>query len=288
MMKGTAGIILVDKPVGPSSRDVLDRLQGHLGIGALGHAGTLDPRASGLLIVLSGVARRLQEMFMASTKEYVGELTLGARSDTLDGEGPITPSGVPIPELGGGALDAVLDGFIGEIDQVPPRHSAVHVDGKRAYKLARKGKVVDLPPRRVVIESIEVVSVDGPKVRLRVVCGKGTYIRSLADDIGDALGCGAYLSELRRTASGNIRVAQAVLADDVTVEHVRSLAVVLEPFDRIDVDADQAVRLSHGQVLDSIEPPEELSFAWLDGRPLCRLKASSLGGTRSDLLFFRP
>lgn len=286
-MKGTAGILLVDKPVGPSSRDVLDDLERKLNIGALGHAGTLDPRASGLLVVLVGVARRLQNLFMAAEKEYEAEITLGARSETHDGEGPIIAGG-PVPELDDDVLAPVLGRFLGDIDQVPPAHSAVHVKGKRAYELARRGEEVDLPPRRVRIERIDVLSVEGAAMRVRVTCGKGTYIRSLARDIGEALGCGGYLSALRRTRSGDVGVADATPAGEVTVGDVRSLAAVLTPFARIDVDQQTAVRLSHGQSIRSMELPEELTFAWLDGRPLCRLKASSRGGARSDLLLFRP
>ena len=288
MSPGPAGILFVDKPVGPSSRDVLDDLERRLGFGALGHAGTLDPRASGLLVVLVGVARRLQDVFMATRKEYTFDLTLGARSETHDGEGPIVQSGTPVPGTDELDLEGLLGEFEGEIDQVPPAHSAVHVGGRRAYELARRGEAPSLPPRRVLIERIELLSRKAEVVSLRVTCGKGTYIRSLARDLGERIGCGGYVSALRRTASGEVRVEQATPAAELVREDIRDLTAALGGFVRVDVDADQARRLANGQALSALDPPQSLAFAWFDGRPLCRLKASSRGGARSDLLLERP
>ncbi|MEE2713028.1 MAG: tRNA pseudouridine(55) synthase TruB, partial [Planctomycetota bacterium] len=186
-MPPPSGALLIDKPIGESSRTTLDALERTLKIGPLGHTGTLDPLATGLLIVLVGTARRLQELMLGSTKVYDAEFTFGATSETLDGEGPNTTTGEPEPALEQ-ALPPAIASFIGDLQQIPPAHSAVHVDGKRAYSLARMGTDPKLKPRRVRVDAIDVVAAAATTARLRVTCGPGTYIRSLARDIGQTLG----------------------------------------------------------------------------------------------------
>ncbi|MAE95071.1 MAG: tRNA pseudouridine(55) synthase TruB [Deltaproteobacteria bacterium] len=278
-----SGIILVDKPQGPTSRAVLDGLQRRLRFGALGHAGTLDPLASGLLIVLCGSARRLQDVFMESTKVYEATIRFGAVSETDDREGPVTPTGVPVPALDTASLAPMIAHFTGEIEQTPPSFSAVHVKGRRAHELARAGNKPALKPRCVTIYGLDVTAVSGDQITCTVRCSKGTYIRSLARDLGAFLGCGAHLAELRRTASGDFDAADASHPDTIAAESLSPLSVVLAGFGRIDIATDVAVRLGCGQTVDGLELPElQPAFAWYDGTPFCRLRASR-GGARSDL-----
>ena len=281
-MPPPSGAFLIDKPIGESSRTTLDALERTLKIGPLGHTGTLDPLATGLLIVLVGTARRLQELMLGSTKVYDAELTFGATSETLDGEGPITTTGDPVPALEQ-ALPPAIASFIGDLQQIPPAHSAVHVDGKRAYSLARMGTDPKLKPRGVRVDAIEVIAAAATTARLHVTCGPGTYIRSLARDIGQALGCGAYLSALRRVGNGRFQVANAVTPDAATSADLVPMAEVLAPFTRIDVDRQTAAKLSLGQTAEGLEVPADgPAFAWLDGEPVCRLRQRGSGG-RSDL-----
>lgn len=281
-MDGPSGVFLVDKPAGPSSRTTLDAIERRLDVGPIGHTGTLDPLASGLLVVLVGKARRLQDLLMGSTKTYDAELTFGATSATLDGEGPITATETPVPSLPA-VLQPALDGFVGEIEQIPPAHSAIHIKGRRAYELARRGEEPALKSRRVRIDAIELLATDRSRATIRVTSGPGTYIRSLAHDIGAAVGCGAYLSGLRRVRNGRFSVTDARSPDDVDVDDLLPLAEVLAPFARVDVDKATAVRLSLGQTVRDLHVPEDgPAFAWLDGEPVCRLRGRDEGG-RSDL-----
>src|SRR3989344_4881699 len=188
------GIVLISKPKVITIHDVVDRVRRITGERTVGHAGTLDPLAEGLLIILIGRdATRRQAEFMAGEKEYVATVHLGAVSDTDDAEGTIemTKPKAQIPnEI---QINATLKRFTGEIQQVPPTYSAIKLKGRKAYELARKGSVPKLAPRAVEIKEIELLEYMYPLLRLRVVCSKGTYIRALGRDIGQELGCGAYL-----------------------------------------------------------------------------------------------
>ena len=206
------GIILLDKPAGPSSFRMVQLVRRALGIKKVGHAGTLDPFASGLLIICVGrAATRLVERLMAGDKEYLATLQLGVSTDTHDLEGrvlaeqPLTPDHFA-------RLEQSLASLRGELQQVPPPFSAVKHRGKPLYAYARKGEMISKPPRRVVIEELAVLELDRAAGRLvlRIRCSKGTYIRSLAHDLGAALGCGAHLVALRRLASGPFRVEEAI------------------------------------------------------------------------------
>lgn len=206
-------ILLVDKPVTWTSFNVVAKLRGalHKLCGhrvKVGHAGTLDPLASGLLILGTGrMTKRLPEL-TAEDKEYIATLTLGATTASYDAETPPVPHG-PWGHLGPADIEAALAGFLGPIAQLPPSFSAKHVDGERAYNRQRWGEVVEMKPVQVRVDALEVLGIEGAEVRLRVACSKGTYIRSLAHDIGRELGCGAYLSALRRTRSGHFHVDDA-------------------------------------------------------------------------------
>ncbi len=206
-----SGILIVDKPKGMTSHDVVALVRRHFRIKKVGHAGTLDPNATGVLVLLLGKATKLSETFLNQDKEYEAVMKLGEKTDSGDAEGKVIKvAEVRITE---DELRKVIDDFRGEIEQVPPMFSAKKIDGKKLYKLARKGLEVKREPRKVWIKEIEVKNVSVPLVHFRVVCSKGTYIRQLADDIGDALGCGANLAELRRTRSGEFDLAKAVTFD---------------------------------------------------------------------------
>ncbi|PJA93331.1 MAG: tRNA pseudouridine(55) synthase TruB, partial [Candidatus Kerfeldbacteria bacterium CG_4_9_14_3_um_filter_45_8] len=210
-------VVLIDKPLGLTSHDVVARVRRASGERRVGHAGTLDPLASGLLIVLIGRgATRRQVEFMGQPKIYQAELTFGSISETEDAEGPILPQATleELQALTEADILKVLENFIGTIEQRPPAHSAIKVDGQPLYKKARKGLLIaeDIPTRTVTIDSITLdqfvptTPPFPPTARITVHCQKGTYIRSLARDIGAALGVGGYLSELRRTAIGDFKV----------------------------------------------------------------------------------
>lgn len=203
-------VLLIDKPLEWTSFDVVRKLRGLAKTKKVGHAGTLDPLATGLLIVCTGKFTKRINEYMAQEKEYTGTITLGAATPTYDLESepvPVADCGGLTPQRVGEVIAAQ---FVGEIMQVPPIHSAIKVNGKRVYELARKGREVKLEPRRVVIGAFEITGFQLPVLTFRVVCSTGTYIRSLANDLGAALGCGGYLSGLRRTRIGSFRVVEAM------------------------------------------------------------------------------
>ena len=207
------GVLLVHKPTGPTSHDVVALVRRLSGVRRVGHGGTLDPFASGVLPVFIGQATRLVEYHLGDEKGYRALVAFGARSTTDDLDGELTRGDVPPPTDAEVIRDA-LGGFLGEIEQIPPSHSAVHVAGRRAYELARTGEPVELAPRRVTIHRLELLEWDGsdperPTALLDVRCSAGTYVRAIARDLGERLGCGAYLAGLVRTASGPFGLDQA-------------------------------------------------------------------------------
>ncbi|MEF8847041.1 MAG: tRNA pseudouridine(55) synthase TruB [Candidatus Paceibacterota bacterium] len=210
------GLLLIDKPQGPTSHDMVDQVREITGMEKIGHTGTLDPQAEGLLILLIGrEATKKQSEFLKLDKEYEAEIKLGEETDTLDSNGKTTniyegdwPNEKEISSL--------LDKFKGGYHQVPPAYSAKRVDGERAYKLARKGEKPELEPEKVDIYKIKLVDYSSPKIRIRIQCSKGTYIRSLARDIGKKLGCGAHLTFLRRTKIGDYELENAISLSELT------------------------------------------------------------------------
>jgi tRNA pseudouridine55 synthase len=209
--EGPGGALLVDKPAGPTSHDVVAHVRRALGRGArVGHAGTLDPFATGLLVVLWGRSTRLASYLTGLDKRYLVVAQLGARSDTGDRDGAIEQA--PVAELPSAArLEQLAAQLVGEIEQVPPTASAIHIDGRRAHELHREGVAVAMPPRVVTVHELALVGYDEPAARatFSVHCSKGTYVRSLVRDLGELAGCGAYCEALRRTASGPLEVAGA-------------------------------------------------------------------------------
>lgn len=209
-----SGIIIVDKPVGKSSHDVVQFIRKGTGIRRIGHTGTLDPRASGVLVVMIGPAVRLSEYLQTDSKRYEATIYLGSVSDTYDGEGVIVKTG-DCSQISEEKIIDVLDSFVGKLEQIPPKYSAIKVDGKKACNMARKGIEFELPSRKVEVFSIDLLEYNPPELTIDVFCSSGTYIRSIAHDVGAALGCGAYLTELRRISSGEYSLRDAVTLSDL-------------------------------------------------------------------------
>ena len=212
-------ILAIYKPYTWTSFQIVNKIRYHLSRKykvkrfKVGHAGTLDPLATGVLLVCTGKATKKIEELQAHTKEYVAELMLGATTPSFDMEHPVNAT-YPYEHITEESVKEVLKNFIGDIDQRPPLFSACKVDGKRAYDLARKGSDMELAPKQIRIDEIELLDYSLPKIKIRVVCGKGTYIRSLARDLGEALGSGAYLTSLTRTRVGEYKVEECINPDD--------------------------------------------------------------------------
>jgi len=203
-----SGVLVVDKPVGLTSHDVVQVIRKGTNIRRAGHTGTLDPRASGVLVVLIGPAVRLSEYVSASDKRYQAVVQLGTTTDTYDSEGEVLNTN-PVDITEEQFTDA-LQNFIGEIEQVPPPYSAVKVKGRKAYEMAREGEEVDLSPRKIQVYNLELLEWTPPEAVIDVYCSSGTYVRSLAHDLGNKLGCGAHLVGLRRTKSGRFTLREAI------------------------------------------------------------------------------
>ncbi|HYV35994.1 MAG TPA: tRNA pseudouridine(55) synthase TruB [Gemmataceae bacterium] len=244
------GLLVLDKPGGITSRTAVNRVQQWFPSGTrIGHTGTLDPLATGVLVVCIGTATRLAEYVQDMSKTYRAGLRLGARSDTDDADGCVTPAEIEqIPDLG--QVTASLQSFVGEIDQVPPNYSAARVTGQRAYALARRGQTVTLQARKITIYGIDILSYEFPQLEIEVRCGKGTYIRSLARDLGDKLVCGALIETLRRTRVGPFKTDDAVAydADAANAQgRLLPLAMAVAELPRIVVDSKAASDLGHGR-----------------------------------------
>jgi len=211
-------LLLLNKPLGWTSFDVVNKLRYRLKIKKIGHAGTLDPLATGLLIICtSRMTKRIDE-FMGLEKEYTGTFVIGQTTPSYDLETEVTDP-VDITSVTKESILHAVKSLTGKINQLPPTHSAIKIGGKRAYKFARQGKEVELKPREVEVAEFEITSVALPMITFRIVCSKGTYIRSLARDLGESLGVGAYLSQLCRTRIGSFMLKDAVSVDDVTPPH---------------------------------------------------------------------
>jgi len=279
------GALLLDKPVGVTSNFALQRARKLLGAHKAGHAGTLDPLASGLLIALFGEATKFAGLLLDSEKEYAATLKLGETTATGDAEGGILESR-PV-EVSAADIQAALEGFKGEIEQVPPMHSALKRDGVPLYKLARRGESVERQPRPVRILELELLDFKKPFLNIRVRCSKGTYIRTLAEDIGAALRTGAHLGALRRTGSGRFRVSDAVTLPALEamspVERQAELLPVdslLSQLPRIELDAASEARLRNGQTLQMTALPEGVSAVYGAGGALIGLGRAESGTLR--------
>lgn len=212
-------ILLINKPLKWTSFDVVRKLRNILKIKKIGHAGTLDPLATGLLILCTGKMTKQIDTFQAQEKEYTGKMIIGQTTPSYDLEtSPTLP--VDISAITGEMVLKAAQQLTGQIEQIPPLHSAIKVDGQRAYKLARAGKEAKLKPREVTISTFDITNINLPEIEFRVVCSKGTYIRSLAHDLGQALGVGAYLSELCRTRIGDFLLKDAQSLEELIHENL--------------------------------------------------------------------
>ena len=248
---GIGGVLVVDKPTGPTSHDVVARTRRVLGIRRVGHCGTLDPLATGVLVLCVGPMTRFSRWLTGGDKEYEACFRLGATSDTDDALGEVTETHATM-QVARREIESVLKRFLGVIDQVPPEHSAVRVRGVRSYHRARRKEATGLVERPVRIDRFEIVGYEPPRLRVRVLCGQGTYIRALARDLGQALGCGGLVEQLRRLRVGALTIRDAVewaalerqTARDSLLDARRALSGIL---DFLEVDGPGAEAFSHGQ-----------------------------------------
>lgn len=251
-----SGVLLIDKPAGLTSHDVVGRVRKALGMRRVGHAGTLDPMATGVLVVGVGPTTRLLGIVGGHGKEYEATIRLGASTTTDDREGVVVSTAAPaaLANIDPDAIIEAVGAFVGTIKQRPSAVSAVKVDGKRAYDRVRSGEAVELPERTVTVSHFDVLEVRPSQefidVDVRVDCSAGTYIRALARDLGAALGVGGHLTALRRTRSGDVRVGQCIDLDSVAVDHlVRAGTFARGELPSIDISEADAVRARHGAVL---------------------------------------
>lgn len=248
------GVLPVDKPGGPTSHDLVAAARRALGTSRVGHAGTLDPFATGLLLLCVGPATRVVEFLVGLPKEYLATARLGTRTTTDDPEGEVEVTSEAWRGLGEGEVTSALQAMLGRSAQTPPRFSAKKVGGESAHYRARRGEVVELAPVEIEVLAIEPIAWRPPEVDFRVRCSSGTYIRVLARDLGERLGCGAHLTALRRTAVGTFRVETALSASQLDDEGVRARAWItpeaaLAHLPQVEVDAQDAARLAHGQAV---------------------------------------
>lgn len=283
MSGGPSGILRVDKPVGPTSHDVVARARRALGTRRVGHTGTLDPFASGLLLLLVGNATRLSEVLTGLPKSYEAEARLGERTDTDDREGVVVESRGGWEALDEASIGTVLRTFLGPQSQVPPAFSAKKVGGEAMHRRARRGEIVELPAVPVEVLGLELQEWSPPLLRFRVECSSGTYIRALARDIGEVLGVGAHLTQLRRTRVGEHRVVDAVPAgalDDPARVARAWLAPreALRHLPAIDVTVEEAARLRLGQSLPApVDAPPSGRVALFRGESLVALAEPGAG-----------
>jgi tRNA pseudouridine55 synthase len=275
----------VNKPRGWTSHDVVDAARRWFGTHQVGHLGTLDPLATGVLPLAVRSATKLVPFLESGDKVYVGTIRLGEDTDTLDAEGAVLRRHEgPLPDEA--AVRAALAGFAGEIEQVPPMFSAVKKDGVPLHRLARQGREVDRPAKKVRIDRLELRSYRAPDVEVEVACSAGTYVRVLASDLGARLGCGGYLRDLCRTRSGPFALAEAATADDLTAEAERGdvdrriiPAVNVLGFPVLQLNAEEVLRVTHGGEITSQGPPR---------RPGSRISAVEPGGQLLAVLEVRP
>jgi tRNA pseudouridine55 synthase len=268
------GVVNLDKPVGPTSHDMVGLLRRLTGTRRIGHAGTLDPLASGVLPILVGPATRFSEELTGGPKRYEAVIRLGARSATDDGEGRIEPSEAPLPSED--AVVAAVATFVGTFEQTPPKFSARKQGGRTAHRAARAGEPIAVPPRTVTVEAIDILDLifaeDHLDLRVDVRCGAGTYIRSIARDVGESLGCGGYLAGLRRTEAAGLRVADALLPEALEAlaahgrlgEAVLPVAALL-PLPRVDLAPDDAWAFRHGSSRSATGAPAGRVAVFGDG-----------------------
>lgn len=273
------GFLLIDKSDGPTSHDLVAMVRKALSEKKVGHLGTLDPAATGLMVLAVGAkALKVVELFNSLPKEYEADVKFGTVSATYDREGPLEEylrkPGVPDPD-DHAILEKIRTQFVGRIDQVPPAASAVKVGGERAYRKMRQGRDVELAARQVEIERCDIISYAYPALKLKVACGSGTYIRSLANDLGESLRVGAYLTGLRRTKVGQWSVNTAVEIEDVKWTDVIPLKDVLRNHARIELSDEEFDAISHGRTIEG--ECENTVIAWHNDLPVAILESAENG-----------
>ncbi|MEM7053534.1 MAG: tRNA pseudouridine(55) synthase TruB [Pseudomonadota bacterium] len=266
----THGILLLDKPSGLTSNAVLSRAKRILNIKKAGHTGALDPMANGLLPLCFGQATKVSQFLLESDKQYLADIRLGQTTNSGDADGEVLEER-EIPELTRQQIEAVLEPFRGPIEQIPPMVSALKHKGKRLHELARAGIEVERKPRKVTIHQLDLLDFDQNRLTVRVACSKGTYIRSLAMDIGESNDCGAHLSALRRERSGLFALEQAVSMDklsDLSCDDARALLIApdqaLSDLPSIELTPEQTTALRHGQPVRTNEDQTELARIYSD------------------------
>ncbi len=248
------GLLLVDKPAGPTSHDVVQAVRRAIRQRRIGHTGTLDPAATGLLVLCVGKATRLQQYLLGWEKTYAGEIKLGWGTTTYDTEGEPLAEPRPVPALDGVVLGDLVARFSGELDQLPPPYSAKKTGGRKFYELARAGEEVPLEPKRVTVHRLSLEPAAPDVLRFEVTCSSGTYVRSLAHDIGEVLGCGGHLGSLRRTRIGPWTVERSTAAevlanrpDQMTPESFISLQELALPYPEVTLNPTAMSHFAHGQ-----------------------------------------
>jgi len=262
-----SGVLIVDKPIGMTSHQVVQVIRRGTRIKRAGHTGTLDPRASGVLVILLGPAVRLSQYISAEDKRYQANIKLGEKTDTYDTEGKIT--GTSEVDVTHAQFEESLKQFVGEIEQVPPPYSAVKVKGKHAYDLARKGEEVKLEPRLINVYSLDLLEWNSPEAVIDIHCSSGTYVRSLAYDLGEMLGCGGNLTGLRRTKSGRFTLRDSVPLRKLTeafennswYQYLVPAAEALSDWPSITLSNEEVELVKHGHRIPREEGPEKLARA---------------------------
>ena len=253
------GLLNINKPIGITSMDVVREIKKSTGIKKVGHGGTLDPMASGVIPIAIGTSTRLLEYILNGDKSYIATIELGRRTDTYDSEGKTVeksdPQGISIDEI-----INVLSKFNGEMTQIPPMHSALKVQGKRLYELARSGTVIERPPRNVTIYEVSLEEFNSPNIVVGIRCSKGFYVRTFADDIGHLLGCGAFLSSLKRVSSGPFKIEDAMTLDQTIsmISDGNLQELILDPgscingAQRIQLNEETETMVKHGRAIGYI------------------------------------
>ena len=239
------GIILVNKPKDITSRDLVNKACSHFSMKKIGHTGTLDPFAQGLMILTLGKATKISSYIEAKDKTYIGEMTLGVTSDTLDNTGHILET-KEVPLLSKDDINNVFKSFLGASKQVPPMYSAIKIDGEELYKKARRGEKVDRKMRDIYIDELKLLSLEDNKILFEVKCSKGTYVRSLVDDIGKKIGCGALLSMLIRTRVGPFHVKNAKSIEDITTKDIIPIVDALSFFPMTIINKEEEKKIRNG------------------------------------------
>ncbi len=274
-------LILVDKPSGWTSRKAGAIVSKAIGIRKVGHLGTLDPFATGLLPLCVGRGTRLSHFLDQSVKGYRAELVLGLETDSADCDGEVVRE-APVPSFDLESLRALAAEFVGQIEQIPPVYSAVKIDGQRAYKRARRGEAVEMPPRSVRIDRFDVEVLDDRRLLLEVECGPGTYIRSLGADLAKRLGTVGHLDQLRRTLVGDLTVDQAAHPEALSPDSVWSTGRLLAALGRrLQLEAPEVAHVRHGKPLEELDSLSSLSVGryavFGDDEPIALIEASPTG-----------